>query len=279
MYTSIRPFAVRPTPYREKTIGALWTRPHIAEQMLSFHLDDQTPLASRPSRDIERIVDALDNRLGLAGKSVCDLGCGPGLYSSRFAALGARVLGVDLSRTSIDFARSQTVGKRGEAKYVVADYLSDELGENFDIVTLIYFDYCALSPADRASLLAKIRAMLVNEGHLVFDVVSEAPFKQLEETLEIEENLMGGFWSPSDYVGIHRRWIYEDEKLSVDHYGIFESDQVFEIYNWMQYFSVGRLVRELEDAGFCDISLYSSLSCEPLRSDSDEIGAIASVRL
>jgi SAM-dependent methyltransferase len=243
--------------------------------MLSFHLDDKTPLASRPLRDIQRIVGALDGKLGLAGKTICDLGCGPGLYASRFAALGAGVLGVDLSATSIEFARSRSMGDGGGAEYVVADYLSDELGGAFDIVTLIYFDYCALSPADRSSLLTKIRGMLKDGGHFVLDVVSEAPFIHLEETLEIENNLMDRFWSPSDYVGIHRRWVYEEDRICLDHYGIFESDHHFEIYNWMQYFSPDRLVRELEGAGFSDISLYGSLRCEPLLPGSEEIGAIA----
>ncbi len=243
--------------------------------MLSLHLDQETPLASRPVEDIDRIVRALDGKLGLNGKRICDLGCGPGLYSTRFAAAGADVLGIDLSPGSVDFARAQLASEQSGQRYRVADYMRDPLGGDYDVVTLIYFDFCALSPDNRASLLRKILKALRNGGCLVLDVVSEASFSVVEETLEIEQNLMDGFWSPGQYVGIHRRWIYPEETVCVDHYGIFEQEQSFEIFNWMQYFSPERLREELEDAGFSNIQLFGSLNLEPISDTSCEIGAIA----
>ena len=275
MYEKIKRFAARPALFSEETALALWTRPHIAEQMLSFHLDSATPLASRPVEDIDRIVRALDGKLQLEGKKVCDLGCGPGLYSTRFADAGADVLGVDVSPGSIDFATARQASAQGRQRYRVADYLREPLGEDFDVVTLIYFDFCALSPANRASLLKKIRSMLTEGGCLVLDVVSEASFPTLEEGLEIEQNLMGGFWSPGEYVGMHRRWLYAEEQVCLDHYGIFEDGQDFEIFNWMQYFSAERLREEIEGAGFSNVELFGSLALEPVSDSGNEIGAIA----
>jgi SAM-dependent methyltransferase len=275
MYDKIKRFAARPALFSEETALALWTRPHIAEQMLSFHLDPETSLASRPVQDIDRIVRALDGKLQLKGKRVCDLGCGPGLYAERFADAGADVLGVDVSPGSIDFATARHANAQGRQRYLVADYLRDSLGEDFDVVTLIYFDFCALSPANRASLLKKINRMLRKGGCLALDVVSETSFSILEEDLEIEQNLMGGFWAPGEYVGIHRRWLYAEERVCLDHYGIFEDGQDFEIFNWMQYFSLERLREEIEDAGFTDVELFDSLNLEPVSDGGNEIGAIA----
>jgi 2-polyprenyl-3-methyl-5-hydroxy-6-metoxy-1,4-benzoquinol methylase len=51
--------------------------------MLCNHLDPETALASRRAQTIERIVAWMDRKIGLSGKSVCDLGCGPGLYTAR----------------------------------------------------------------------------------------------------------------------------------------------------------------------------------------------------
>ena len=275
MYEKIKRFADRPALFSEETALALWTRPHIAEQMLSFHLDPETPLASRPVQDIDQIVRALDGKLQLKGKRVCDLGCGPGLYSTRFADAGADVLGVDVSPGSIDFATTRQASAQGTQRYRVADYVRDPLGADFDVVTLIYFDFCALSPANRASLLKKIRGMLRKGGCLVLDVVSEASFPTIAEDLEIEQNLMGGFWSPAEYVGIRRRWLYAEEKVCLDRFGIFEDGQDFEIFNWMQYFSPERLREEIEVAGFSNIELFGSLKLEPVSDSSNEIGAIA----
>ena len=271
----LKKLAVRPEPHSLTTVRELWTRPHIARQMLAYHLDPDTPLASRPTALIEKVVAWLDEQLGLEGKRVCDLGCGPGLYAVRMARRGASVTGVDFSPTAIVYAQSQASETDLKLDYLVADYLRDELPTGFDIVCLIYYDYCALSPADRRALLARIRAMLNPGGRLVMDVVVATAFAGVREQLALEEGLMGGFWSDSDYVGIHRTWVYPEETLSLDHYAIVEPSGHWEILNWMQFFAPDRLAGELADAGFTVHSLTGSLAGAALGEDSTEIGVIA----
>lgn len=269
--------AQRPDPYSRTTIKDLWTRPHIARQMLAHHLDQNTSLASRPIAVIEGIVDWLDEALKLDGKRICDLGCGPGLYSSRLAQRGATVAGVDFSPTAIAYAKSQASTSDSRLEYLVADYLKDELPCGFDVVTLIYYDYCALSPADRRALLRRIHSILNPGGNLVLDVLADSVFPQISEQLTIEERLMDGFWSDSDYVGIHRTWLYRDLRVSLDHYAIVEPSTSWEILNWMQYFSTDRLVQELEEAGFSVGAICGSLTGEPLTNASNELGVIAAM--
>jgi SAM-dependent methyltransferase len=275
MYEFMRRFASRPAAHARSTIETLWTRPHIARRMLAFHLDPDTPFASRPARKIDEIVRALDNELALGGKRLCDLGCGPGLYASRFASLGAEVTGVDISATSIAHAKGEASRSGNRPRYLVADYLREPLDGRFEVVALIYYDYCAMSPADRGLILRKVHDMLEPGGRFVFDVVSEHAFETLEEALQIEDRLMDGFWSPSDYVGIHRKWLYRDRSLAVDHFGIVEARQSFEVFNWMQYFSRERLERELAEAGFDDLRIYGSLALESVTAESPEFGVIA----
>ena len=273
-YEMLKKLAVRPRPYASTTIRDLWTRPHIASQMLAYHLDQDTPLASRPIAVIETMVDWLDSELDLAGKRVCDLGCGPGLYSVRFAERGAEVTGVDFSPTAIAYAESRLPTADSRLDYVVADYLKDDLPAGFDVVTLIYYDFCALSPEDRRALLRRVRSMLKPGGRLVMDVLADRAFENLREQVAIEERLMGGFWSDADYVGIQRTWLYPEDRLSLDYYVIVEPAGHWEILNWLQYFSSDRLVRELEQAGFAVTTLTGSLAGEALTEDSAEIGVI-----
>ena len=275
MYEMLRKLATRPEPYSLMTVRELWTRPHIARQMLAYHLDQDTHLASRPIAEIEKIISWLDPVLHLEGKRVCDLGCGPGLYSSRLAERGAMVTGVDFSRVAIEYAESQVSSAEPNIEYLVADYLRDELPGGFDVVTLIYYDYCSLSPDDRKHLINRIHAMLNPGGKLVMDVVADNAFSEAEAKLEIEERLMGGFWSDADYVGIHRTWLYEDKLLTLDHFVIIEEAEQWEILNWMQYFSSERLVAELEDAGFAICELTSSMAGDTLTSASPEYAVIA----
>ena len=275
MYETLRKLAVRPEPYSLMTIRDLWTRPHIACQMLAYHLDQDNNLASRPIAVIKEIVGWLDAELHLSGKRICDLGCGPGLYSSEMAQRGAIVTGVDFSPTSIAYAESRVSTSDSGIDYLLANYLSDELPMGFDLVMLIYYDYCALSPADRNSLLCRIRTMLNPGGKLVLDVLTDSAFSQISEQLLIEERLMDGFWSESDYVGIHRTWVYPDQAISLDHYAIVEPSDHWEILNWMQYFSSQRLVRELEQAGYSIRSLTETFTGKALTKESGEIAVIA----
>ena len=95
MYNQIKKIHQRPEVFSVYTADVLWTRPHLAGQMLQTHLNQETPLASRPFVAIDRVVTWLDGRFRLKGKAVCDLGCGPGLYAERYAQCGAIVCGLD----------------------------------------------------------------------------------------------------------------------------------------------------------------------------------------
>ncbi|NIV35509.1 MAG: methyltransferase domain-containing protein, partial [Anaerolineae bacterium] len=89
-----------------------WDDPHISKGMLATHLDPTIDLASRRPETIDRTVAWIVETLGLEpGDSVLDLGCGPGLYTQRFAQRGQRVSGVDYSRRSIEYAGQQAEEK------------------------------------------------------------------------------------------------------------------------------------------------------------------------
>ena len=276
MYELLRDISRRPEPFSRYTAMELWTRPHLARQMLSFHLNQETELASRRFETIDQIVNWIDSQLGLSGRRICDLGCGPGLYTQRFAVRGADVTGVDFSTHSLEYARLKAVEDKQSIPYLEADYLSDELPDGFDIVTLIYNDYSVLSPSQRVRLLGRIGKMLNPGGHLVMDVAGMGSFEAKEECTLIENKLMHGFWAESDYVGVQRSFIYRDECLSVDRYVIVEPTETWQVFNWFQYFTPDRLQEELSTAGFSVEHMSGGLKGEPLEMNGDYIGVIAS---
>ncbi len=90
-----------------------WDDPHISSQMLKAHLDPEVDAASRRPETIEQTVTWLIDHIQLqSGQTVLDLGCGPGLYSVRFAQRGITVTGIDYSHRSIDYA-NQSVENSG----------------------------------------------------------------------------------------------------------------------------------------------------------------------
>lgn len=275
MYELLQDISQRPEPFSRYTAMELWTRPHLARQMLQYHLNQETELASRRFETIGKIVSWIDSRLGLTGKRLCDLGCGPGLYTQRFAARGADVCGVDFSAHSLEYARLKAKENKQSISYVQADYLSNDLPVGFDIVTLIYTDYSVLSPTQRATLLERIRRMLNPGGRFVMDVAGMGSLADKEECTLIEDNLMYGFWAEGDYVGIQRSFVYPDECLSVDRYVIVEPAETWQVFNWFQYFTPAGLQKELESAGFAVDHMFGGLTGEPLETDGDFIGVIA----
>ncbi len=278
MYELLRDVARRPEPFSRYTVPELWTRPHLARQMLDFHLDQETDLASSRFETIDRVVDWIDSQLELSGKRLCDLGCGPGLYALRFAEKGADVTGVDFSANSLTYAARCAAEKEQAIRYVHADYLIDELPGGFDVITLIYTDYGVLSPGQRRSLLGRMQKMLKPGGNIVFDVAATGAFSDREGATRIENQLMDGFWAEGEYVGIQRTFVYPEAFVSLDRYVIVEPDTTWEIFNWMQYYTPKRLRTELNDAGFEVLEMVGGLAGEPLGKDGSIIGVIACLK-
>ena len=273
MYELLYDISKRPEPFSRHTVKELWTRPHLARQMLTYHLSQETDLASRRYESIDQVVEWIDAQLDLSEKSLCDLGCGPGLYAQRFESRGAKVTGVDFSAHSLDFAKVQ--GQQS-VRYIEADYLVDDLPTGFDVVTLIYTDLCALSPGKRKKLLGRMRGMLNPGGHIIVDVAGIGSFTSKEEVTIIEHNLMEGFWSAEDYVGIQRTFIYPDDYLTLDRYLIVQPSDIWQIYNWTQHFTPVSIETELQSAGFRIDQMAGDLNGTPLEPESDLIGIIAS---
>jgi len=272
MYDLLYDISKRPEPFSRYTVKELWTRPHLARQMLDYHLSQETDLASRKCESIDRVVEWIDAQLGLSEKSLCDLGCGPGLYAQRFESRGAKVTGVDFSAHSLDYAKTQGPNS---IRYVEADYLADDLPSGFDIVTLIYTDLCALSPGQRKVLLERMRDMLNPGGQIVLDVAGIGSLEQKEEVTVIDNRMMGGFWAAGDYVGIQRTFVYAEQYLSLDRYVIVEPGESWEIYNWLQYFTPESIEAELQSAGFEVDQMAGDLTGVPLTPKSDFIGIVA----
>ncbi len=275
MYDQLAEIHQRPGVFSTYTADLLWTRPHLANRMLHLHLSQDTALASRPYTAIGRTVDWIDNRFGLDGRSVCDLGCGPGVYANRFAERGAIVKGIDFSSHSIEYAKKHGPAEGEPVTYRVANYLTAPLPEQQDLITLIYCDLCPLSPAQRRTLLSKVRRALAPGGKFILDVFSDTAFADVSEAVSYGKNYMDGFWSADDYFAFHLVFRYEPDAVSLDRFTVIEENETSTIYNWLQYFSPDRIRAELEQAGFRTIEITDGFGED--RADPSTFGIIASL--
>lgn len=275
-FDEIREINARPQLFEFYTADKLWTDEHTAKIMLGYHLNENIDVSSRNKPFIERSSEWIANYFEInENTSIADFGCGPGLYTTQFAQRGANVTGIDFSGHSINYARQSAKENRLDIQYIHANYLDYESTEQFDLITIIMCDYCALSPVQRKELLQNISRSLKPHGSILLDVYSLLSFEQKCETATYERNLLNGFWSAEDYYCFINTYLYQNEKVSLDKYTIVQNSGMHVVYNWLQHFSRESLQTELEANGFTVGSIFSNVAGDSDKTDSPEFAAVA----
>ena len=266
----------RPSLFQYYTAEDLWTDEHTSKKMLEYHLNDSVDLSSRNKSFVECSVKWIVSHFEIGfNKSIADFGCGPGLYTTRFAENNANVTGIDFSERSIRYARGVADQKGLDINYVQQNYLTFETEKQFDLITMIFCDFCALSPSQRKTLLGKFYTFLKPTGSVLLDVHSLNVFKSREEVATYELNQLDQFWSPENYYGFLNTFKYDKEKVTLDKYTIIEKARIRVVYNWLQYFNQASLRKEFEKNGFKAEEFYADVAGTPFSPESADIAIVA----
>ena len=276
MFKQLEEINSRPSPFQFYTADELWTDEYTSKIMLEYHLNESLDLSSRNRVFIERSADWVISHFGLdANTRIADFGCGPGLYTTLFAETNADVTGIDFSERSIRYAKEAADQKGLDISYFQQDYLEFETEEKFDLITMIFCDYCALSPSRRKTLLGKFRKFLKSGGSILLDVHSLNTFNNREVSATYEHNQLNNFWAPGDYYGFLNIFKYDKEKVTLDKYTIIEESRTRVVYNWLQYFSRESLREEFEENGFKVEEFYSDVAGAAISPESPDIAIVA----
>lgn len=124
MFNKLQEINARPKPFEFYTAEELWNDEHTSEQMLGYHLNGAIDVSSRRKEFLDLSVKWITSRFNIEPKTrIADFGCGPGLYTTRFARLGAHVTGIDFSRRSIEYAKKTAIEESLEITYINGNYL------------------------------------------------------------------------------------------------------------------------------------------------------------
>jgi SAM-dependent methyltransferase len=254
-----------------------WDDPHISSQMLAAHLNPDIEAASRRPETIDRSVKWIMETLGLKeGHSILDLGCGPGLYASRFAREGLQVTGVDYSRRSIEYATNQARENKLNICYRYQNYLDLNDENQYHAAFLIYGDFCPLNPDQRSTLLRNVHRALKPGGAFVLDVSTRA-CREKHGVRNGWYAAQNGFWKPGPHLILEDGFDYPEQSLWLDQYTVIEADGNISVYrNWFQYYTPDSITAELSEAGFSVKSLWGDLTGVPYDPESEWIGLITS---
>ena len=248
-------------PLYQKTSVPFWDDTHISKGMLQAHLDPLFEGASRRLDFVDRSADWIGGLLPPENYgALLDLGCGPGLYAERFARRGYRVTGVDVSKRSLAHAEASARDQGLNIRYSLQDYLRLRLDGRFDLATMIYCDYGALSTQDRLLLLRTVRGLLRPGGRLLFDVFSMRRYEAFEEGQSWEHCPHGGFWRPDAHLALHRNVRYPDWVSLEQTVVLPQEGEAAVYYIWNTYFSRESLRQETASAGFRTVEIFGDVA-------------------
>ena len=121
----------------------------------------------KPLHDINPLrLDYIDDRAGLRGKLVLDVGCGGGILAESMAQRGATVTGIDLAEKPLKVALLHLMesGNKVEYRNVSVEDLADEMPARFDVITCMEL----LEHTPDPSSIVRACATLLKPGGDVF---------------------------------------------------------------------------------------------------------------
>ncbi len=143
------------------------------EQLASRWWDPNSEF--KPLHDINPLrLDFIDERIGLQGKSVIDVGCGGGLLSEAMAQRGATVTGIDMGEAPLAVARLHQQESGVEVNYerATAEQHAALNPQRYDVVTCL--ELLEHVP-DPASTVRACRDLVRPGGAVFFSTINRNP--------------------------------------------------------------------------------------------------------
>jgi len=129
----------------------------------------------RPLHEINPLrLQWIDERAGLAGKRVLDVGCGGGILAEAMAARGAQVTGIDLGEKSLRVAQLHLLSSKASVVYeeASAEQFAEAHAGEFDVVTCMEMLEHVPSPSSAVAACARLARP---GGHVFFSTINRNP--------------------------------------------------------------------------------------------------------
>jgi len=261
--SSILHAARPPKPWTEgDTIP--WNDPEFSKRMLKEHLTQNHDHASRRTEHIEDHVEWIHNVV-LGGKQsrILDLGCGPGLYSNRLAALGHTVTGIDFSPASVEYARSTVVDG---ASFIEGDMRTTEYGEGYDLVMLIFGEFNVFSPENAALILGKAYHALKPGGKLLLEPAHFSEVRRMGDEPRSWFASKGGLFWGEPHLFLEESFWDEAAQAATTRFFIMDvaTGNIIRYAASQQAYTNEQYVEALDRAGFSVAQFFTGLGSKPV---------------
>lgn len=234
--------------------------------MLREHLSQAHDGASRRFAIIDGHVAWIHRELlGGSPSRILDLGCGPGLYANRLAALGHACTGIDFSPASIAYAREVAAAGLIPAAYVQGDLRSAAFGSGYDLAMFLYGELNIFRPAEALDILRRAAGALAPGGRLLAEVSTATAVRAIARSGRRWYSAPAGLWSDEPHLCLEESaWDGGTRTCTARHYIIDARTAGVQRHAvTYQAYTGGELRRLLRQAGFGGVSLMDGVGGVP----------------
>ena len=243
-----------------------WHDPDFSRRILEEHLSQEHDMASRRFRIIEEQVEWIDSRL-LSERpgEILDLGCGPGLYTSRFAKLGHRCTGIDYSPAAIAYAREKAERESLACRYVEGDLRRIDYGTGYRLAMMIFGELNVFKKSDAKTILRKAHDALESGGRLLFEVLEPETVRWIGEQEPSWYSSRGGLFSDNPHLCLQENFWDGETKAATERYLIIDapSGEVSRYSATTQGYTEEEYGRLLEECRFEEIEFHPAMRDNP----------------
>jgi SAM-dependent methyltransferase len=253
-----------PAPWSEGD-NIPWHEPGFSQRMLAEHLTQAHDAASRRFEIIDGHVSWIHHELlGEQPSRILDLGCGPGLYSSRLARLGHHCVGVDYSPASIAYAAAEAAREGLSCRYVREDIRAADYGGDYGLVMLIYGEFNVFRPADARRILWKAHESLAGHGLLLLEAHTLFAVEKLGAELRSWYSAERGLFAANPHLCLREsHWDAAQRAATIRYYIVDAATAAVTRYaQTMQAYTTEEYRALLAESGFEETRFYPSLTGE-----------------
>jgi SAM-dependent methyltransferase len=273
----LRTALTRPEPWAEGD-NIPWHEPTFSRRMLKEHLDQSHDRASRRLYIVDRHVGWLD-KFVLKGPAqrILDLGCGPGLYCHRLAALGHTCVGIDYSPASVKFARAEAQQQGLSCRFIQGDLRTTPFENGYALAMLLYGELNVFRPTHARAILQKAHAALDAHAKLVIEAHTAAAVQRLGQQEATWYVADAGLFGDSPYACLTQRfWTEEDQTATIRHFVIDLADGSLTRYaQTLQGYTQSEYHALLTQIGFDPIEALPGFTENPQEADPDFVVLVA----
>jgi len=237
-----------------------WDEPGFSKRMLELHLAQDHDWASRPFETIDEHVRYIHETL--AGRQPCrilDLGCGPGLYAQRLAALGHECVGIDFSPASIAYAKTSNP-LPDRCRFELGDLRMAEFGSGYDITLMIYGEFNAFSLDEIRGIMTKACAALKPGGRILIEAHTPEEIERIGRTAKSWYTAESGLFSEQPHVCLIENTWHEAERTAESRFYVIDgaTGGVTMYRNTLLQHTLDGYRELLTEAGFSEVAVTSA---------------------